>query len=214
MAKSIAQRISDSFQGDEAAAQAKEYSKSVYDAWAALSTSLTRSSLLIFLLIAIFELLAYQRASASISIGSFTLVNSPVVLIALPTVIGFTFYDGLRLSFRWLDLEMAYTGLVKIYAKRQVDNDLDILVRPHVPSLWSIGTSPSASTMQRADKFADIIDNILSPVLVFLVPLAFECQAYYRLIQKFGFHNVLLWISMVAAALLMTCSFIYAYLHD
>jgi hypothetical protein len=214
MAKSMEQRILDSFQGDEAAAQAKEYSKRVYGAWTALSTSLTKSALSIFLLMAIFELLAYQRASASISIGSFTLVNSPVVLIALPTVIAFMLYDGFRLSVRWLALETAYIELVKIYAKPQWSNNLDILVTPHVPSIWSIGTSPSDSLMGRDDKFVDSVENILSPLLIFLTPFAFECQAYYRLVQKFGFHDILLWVSMAATALLMICSYIYVYLTD
>jgi len=35
-----------------------------------------------------------------------------------------------------------------------------------------------------------------------VVPVAFDCQAYYRLIQKFGFHNLLLWVSIVITALL------------
>ena len=106
MGKSVKQRVLDSFQGTGSTEQAKEYSQNVYAAWKDISASLSRSALLIFLLMAVFELLAYQHTSTVISIGTFTLVNAPIVQIVLPTIIAFVIYDGFRLSARWLRLEL------------------------------------------------------------------------------------------------------------
>lgn len=80
--------------------EAKEYSDKVYAAWKDISVSLSRSALLIFLLIAVFELLVYQTTSTVISIGTLTFVNSSTVQIVLPAVIAFFIYDGYRLSAR------------------------------------------------------------------------------------------------------------------
>jgi hypothetical protein len=211
MTKLIYQRISDSFTDEQSINQAKEYKDSVYAAWKDVSTSLSRSAVLLFLLIAIFELLAYQRASGGISIGTFTIVNAPVVQIALPTVIAFILYDGIRLSVHWLDLESAYMILMRICAPNQASNALDILIKPSLPSLWAIGSSVSTRLARPGEKFIYPVNIAVSATAIYVVPIAFECQAYYRLIQKFHLHNAFLWVSMIVTALLLICGYIYAY---
>ena len=213
MAKPIKQRILDSFQGDDSAAQAKEYSQIVYATWKEISNSLSKSAVVFFLLMAVFEILAYQRQSVTVSIGSFNLVDTPIVLIFLPTIVAFIIYDGMRLSERWLDLETAYRELIKIYASKQSDNDLDILIRPHLSSLWAIGATPASATARPGDKFMGGVNSAFAIMVIILIPVAFESQAYYRLIQKFGYRNILLWISLVIAAALVICTITYLFLQ-
>jgi len=210
MDKSVRQRILDSFQGDKATVEAKEYSEKVFSAWKDVSASLSRSALLIFLLIAVFELLVYQSTATIISIGTFTFVNSSTVQIVLPIVITFVIYDGFRLSARWLRLERAYVTLTEIYAQRQRDNALDLLIEPNLPSVWGIGTFGLGSTGEKsADEFMRNVNRTMSRIMMFAVPLIFECQAYYRLFQKFGYHNALLWISAIITIILILCVISY-----
>jgi TRAP-type C4-dicarboxylate transport system permease large subunit len=135
MDKSVRNRVLDSFQDDKGADEAREYSDKVYAAWKDISTSLSRSALLIFLLIAVFELLVYQTTTTVISIGTLTFANSSTVQIVLPAVVAFFIYDGYRLSARWLRLERAYATLTEIYSRKQRANALDLLIEPNLPSL-------------------------------------------------------------------------------
>lgn len=162
---------------------------------------------------AVFELLAYQRSSASISIGSFTLVNAPIVQTALPAIVAFLIYDGIRLIIRWLDLETAYIKLVKIYAEPQWHNDLDVFVKPQLFSLWNVGVAPSKDTVLKSEEFIRVANMVISGFLIFLLPVGFECQAYYRLIQKFGYHYIFVWISVAVTVLLSIVTAIYVVLN-
>lgn len=213
MFKFVSQQISQTFQDDGSKDQAKEYSEKVYAAWKDVSASLSRSAILIFLLMAFFELLIYQHTSTVISIGTFTLVDAPIVQIVLPTIVAFVIYDGFRLSSRWLNLQFAYVLLTEIYAPRQRDNGLDILIKPSLPSFWAIGSSGSNFTGTPADRFMRRVNSIVSYTTLLVVPVAFECQAFYRLIQKFGYYNILLWINLVVTALLLVCTGLYVLLE-
>jgi len=208
----VEQRVLDSFQGDGSEIKAKEYSENVYAAWKDISGSLGRSALLAYLLMAIFELLVYQHSSTVISIGTFTLVNAPIVQIVLPAIVAFILYDGYRLSVRWLNLQGVYYTLTGIWAPKLGDNGLDVLVSPSLPSLWALGRVGPIYIATTAGRFMFIVNRIVSYSMMFAVPVAFECQAYDRLFQKLGYHNVLLWISLVIAGLLIVCSAVYVWL--
>jgi hypothetical protein len=218
MDRSIDQRIRDSFHvpksvvvKPEDKAEAREYSKSVYTIWQSVSGSLSRTVLLVFLLMALFELLVYQRIPTAISIGTFTLVNVPIIQIVLPTVVAFLLYDGSRLSVRWLRLELVYTELVKIYAPALEQNGLHYLLEPNLPSFWGVGAQSFefAHTGNKSDAFIHQANRIVYTTMILIVPVAFECQAYYRLIQKFGYHNIFLWVNLVITILFGVCTALY-----
>jgi hypothetical protein len=209
MDKWVRQRVVDSFQGDGSTAQAKEYSEKVYAAWKDISASLSRTAVLIFLLMAVFELLVYQHTVTDISIGTIILGNAPIVQIVLPTIVAFLIYDGCRLSVRWLDLQIAYTELTRILAPMQRGNALDLLIKPNLPSLWPLGRFYVGNP---ADKFMRIVTLGIAFTVIFVAPIAFECQAYYRLIQKFGYYNIFLWINLVITALIGFSMAVYVWL--
>lgn len=209
MGKSVTNRVADSFVGDESASEAKEYADKVYTAWKDVSNSLSRNATLVFILISVFELLAYQRESAALTVGTFTFTNVPVVQIALPAIVAIVVYDGFRLTARWVDLQNAYQALTKKYAPRLSDNDLDILIRPSLPAFWSIGISASLKSGQFSDKFIYTASEALTIITAFALPLAFEAQAYYRLFGKFGYQNIILWFSVVISTALMAFGLMY-----
>jgi hypothetical protein len=215
LVKSLEKRILDSFRKkgpmDQVQEHAREYSRSVYALWKDTSVSLGRSAVLVFLLMALFELLVYQHASAIISIGTLTLVNAPIVQIALPTIVAYAIYDGDRLTVRWLRLELIFMQLMKIYAPEQQENGLDRLIEPNLPSLWGIGALSFLRTGDIADSFIRRVHYSLLSAMLLAVPVAFECQAYYRLFQKFGYYNVFLWINAVITTLLGICTGLYVW---
>ena len=209
MSKSIPERILDSFQGDESRLQAEEYSAKVYQAWKEISASLGRSALLVFLLIAIFELLVYQPTAAAISVGAFTLSNAPTVQISLPTIVAFVLYDGYRMSVRWLYLQSAYMTLTRMLTPAQAGNSIDLLIRPNLPSLWGIGASPDPAIAMISEKFIFSVNRIMMYFMMALVPVTFEVQAYYHLFLKFNDGNALVWIGLIITALLNISTALY-----
>ncbi len=211
MAKTIGDRISDSFVGDNSVPEAKDYADKVYAAWKDVSASLSRNAVLIFVLIAVFELLAYQKESTVFTVGSFTFTNTPIILVALPAIVAIIMLDGWRLTTRWVDLQYAFQELVKRCAPKLSENDLDILIRPALPAYWSIGIAGSERSGQPSEKFIRSVSGILAVTMTIVTPLAFEAQAYYRLFGKFGYQNILLWFSVSITTILMTCAFVYAW---
>jgi hypothetical protein len=211
MAKPIKQRIADSFDDDAAA---KDYSDKVYAAWSDLSSALRRNAVLIFLLVAAFELLIYQKTSSIITFASFSLANSSFVQIALPTVIAFLVYEGWRLGKRWADLGEAYYALIKRIAPKASENDLDLLIRPMPPTFWAFGMAdlPSEVT-QRSEIFMANLTLVFTITFAILFPLAFEGQAYYLLFQKFGYHDAFLWINVSLTVALLVCTIIYTVIY-
>ena len=210
MAKSVGQRIFDSFTNPESAAEAKEYAKSVYSAWKDTSASLSRISISALLLIIVFELIVYEPTGTVISVGTLTLGNAPVIQVALPAAVAFLFYDSCRLTFRWLELQRAYRVLIRISAPAQSDNALDLLVAPNLPSLWTIGPFYAR---RRVDARMIVIAWGISFVVTFVPPIAFECQAYYRLTEKFGYGNIFLWVSAGVTIIIGSYTGIYMLLN-
>lgn len=214
----VRQRIFDSFHDAESKrvlpkdeAEAKEYSQNVYAVWKGISVSLSRTALLIFLFMVLFELLAYQHDLTAISIGSFTLVNVPIIQIALPAVVAYLTYDGPRLTARFLRLELVYMELVRIYAPRMQSNGLELLLEPNLPSLWGVGALSFEHTGNFSDSLMRKVNQTVLYVLSYAVPIAFECQAFYRLIQKFGLHNIFLWINLVITMLFIIFTAVYVW---
>ena len=89
MSKSIEKRHRRfALQTRASAALAEEYSEKVYSVWQDISATLSRDALLVVLLMAVFELLAYQRClPQSTSIGSSDArKRAEVVQTALPAM--------------------------------------------------------------------------------------------------------------------------------
>lgn len=211
--KPISQRISDSFTDNGAITAAQAYADKVYTSWGDVTGSLRRSVVLIFLLAAAFEILVYQRPSSAITFGSFTFADAPLVQMVLPTVIAFLAYDGSRLTGRWVDLQITYSNLTRKLSPRLYQNDLHVLVEPPLPAFWPVGTVISENIRQRSEEFVERTATIVGVTTVIIFPIAFEGQAYYRLVQKFGYQNIFLWVNLGITLILLACTVIYLYLY-
>ena len=214
MEKGIRQRILDSFDDtSESEAIAKDYSEKVYTAWTDLTGSLRRNVALVFVLAGIFELLAYQSAPSAVTFGSFSFANVPIVQIVLPTIIAFIFYDGYHLTVRWLDLEGAYSVLTNKLVPKMFANDLDHLIRPALPLFWAVGSDVKSEIALSSEKFTARMTLSVGLISVWIFPVAFEGQAFYRLVTKFGYQNIFLWINAGITTILLVSFYSYAYMY-
>lgn len=199
MAKSIDQRIKDAFP-KEKTADAEKFADKILDAWKNVSTALGKIAILFFVLVGIFELLVSGKPSASFTVGSFTFANTSVVRISIPAIVSYLIFDGYQLVSRWTALESAYIAIIKICAPSAGDNDLDLLIKPSLPSVWGIGYAESEEIATRSSAVLYRVKIPLALVALTLLPLAFEVQAYYILFYQYGYRNVFLWISAVFSA--------------
>ena len=108
-----------------------------------------------------------------------------------------------------MGLYSAYRNMVAT----QRTNGLDILIRPNLPALWGIG-SESSKSGRISDRFIFKVNSTVMYAAMLVIPVAFECQAYYRLSQKFGYRDIFLWISLVIAAIFGICSAVYVLLEQ
>jgi hypothetical protein len=213
--RTIKQRATDAF-GDNSAAEAKDYLGNLSSAWKDVSAALTKQTILLFLLMAAFELLAYQNSNstAKITVGLLSVSNSSVLLIALPTVVAYLIYDEFRLTARWSDMDYAYTEIYKRFWPKQYSNDLYVLTAPMLPGLWRIGTSASKENAQRSERFIFIVNILVSISAILLFPFAFEIQAFIVLFTRYHVHNAFLWINAAISFGLVAISIVYFCLYS
>jgi len=90
----------------------KDFADKVLDNWKDVSRSLSRTVTLFFVLVAIFELLAYQHATGSFTIGSFSFAKTSVVKIFLPALIAYLIYDAYNLTINGIIWSSSTTSLL------------------------------------------------------------------------------------------------------
>jgi hypothetical protein len=193
---SIPQRVAEAF--DEAdTAKAEKFLDTTLSSWKQISDSITRTVAIIFLLAGAFEILIGSGATTSLTLGSLTFSNSSLLQQFMPALVAYLLYDMSSLVARWRDHGAIYFATLKIFQPKLFNSELPSMVLPIIRGPWSLGP---AYTHERAeDAFAVIMRIILLLIGGILLPLAFESQAYYALVHKYGTGNILVWISAVAS---------------
>jgi len=212
MAKSVSQRVHDAFAGDSIA-DLKGYEDKVLASWKDVSSSLSRSVVLILTVIVIFELLAYQNSSRVFTIGSISFADTSTVQMFLPTIVAYSIYDGCRLTLRWMDLQAAYIVIAEKCLPTISDNDIDLLIAPTLPTFWAVGKRLSVQNCDRGEKFALLVNMSLASMSVIILPVGFEVQAYYHLFAKFGGSDVLLWANAGTTSVFLLSAVTYMVLR-
>ncbi|MGD0928000.1 MAG: hypothetical protein ABR926_22695 [Streptosporangiaceae bacterium] len=184
----------------------KDYTEKLLSTWKDVSASINREATLTLLLIAVFELLAYQSTVREFTIGPFSLGNATIVQIGLPFIVAYLVYDVLLLTQRLGDMEYAYDAISAKFASRIHVNALDSLIKPSLPTFWTPSNPLPSDISRRVDRLREITGGFFSLITFVLLPIAFEAQAFYHLYQKFGYHDPLLWISAVITSALLSCS--------
>jgi hypothetical protein len=208
VSKSIRLRIYDSFD-ESAPGDYEEYAGNLLAAWKDTSTTLNRSVFLILTLAAIFELLAYQTSSASFTIASFSFAKTSVVQTTLPTIISYMVLEAYVLTKRWIDLQRAYGAVMELRAPRMAENDLDLLLRPPLTALWTVGRVTSRAITSQSKQLLYSLVLPLGRVALFSLPVLFEAQAFYRLASKYGDGDIFLWCNAAGSLVLLAFALTY-----
>jgi hypothetical protein len=157
------------------------------------ASELRRLSTLLILLVAVFELVANGR-NTIISISSFQFSRHSVVMIFVPVLVAYLFYQLSIDSTKSDRIGPAFNTTFKLWCPKGADNDLEILVQGPAPLYANSSTFSSSKFGSLTEKIEDIASIPFIFVLLLGV-LAFEGQAYYVLFS----HSILWFVSVVLA---------------
>lgn len=179
MAKKLDERVKEAFTENDKE-QAIKYLDWLRPTILDYAASIRRSSLVMILLVAIFELVISAK-DIKITIGSFQVARGSIVLVFLPPLIAYlymqAFWDTVRADY----LREAFVAIFKIWSPKAEKNDFDDLLTPSQLMYFSvIGGSFHEETKRRIDKLEDSASSIFVVSVIFGV-VAFEGQAYFVL---------------------------------
>lgn len=177
MAKSIEDRIKESFNQDDKE-EAFKYMDWINSSIIAFTQTIRRNASLLVLLVAIFELIVGSR-DATLSIGSFKISRNSITLTFLPGVISFFFMQIILDSAKVNRLYYIFFAVFKIWSPEGSINELDQLLDQPLPTYWSM-SSTSIEHQDRLDKL-EIVSSTMLLWAVIIGVIAFEGQAYYVL---------------------------------
>jgi hypothetical protein len=210
MAKSMAQRIQDSFTEDQHEDILK-YLDWCHSAFQDYMVSTRRSVTSLLVLAAVFELVAESR-NAKVTIGSFSISSGSVVLDVLPILVAFFFLQVIVDTNKADALSKFQTEAFKLWSERAEENDLDITVLGPTPLYWGI---TALSLGRKGNTYrSDRVHYFTSWTLIIGIMLAvfgFEAHAYYVLLRPSL--NALWVISLLCTflCLAMSCVAFIAY---
>jgi hypothetical protein len=203
MRNTIEQRARDAFDDDDAE-KAQKYLDTVMASWKDVSAAIGRVALFTLLLVAAFEFLVIPAAVKSLSIGPLSFSNTSLVQVFIPVLIAYLFYYQLSLSNNWTDHQELHEAILKRFQPKLARSHLTLTVQPRIPGPWtSLGPSDvdDIPFLTKSEKF-DFFTSFFTTIIVYLIlPLAFEAQAYYELVRKYGTHDVLVIVSAILSGL-------------
>lgn len=191
MAKSINDRVKDSFEKDDRENIAKyiDWTRSTLLDY---SQNNRRTSTFLLIVAAIFELVAYSR-NASINIGSFAISRGSVVLDFMPALVAYFFLQIIADWGKVDQLTKVLKATFQAWSKKAEENDLDVFLLGSVPLYWDPQSGRTRSTnLYPADRVQTVATNT-TMIAILLGILAFEAQAYYVLFVASG-SRLALWI--------------------
>jgi hypothetical protein len=177
--KKIENRIRDSFSIDDREDLVR------YLGWARSTISeytqnIRRSSTVLVLLIAVFELVVNSR-NGLVSIGSFQITRNSLALVFLPMIVAFLLLQVVTDTEKAGRVGTAFCEAFRLWSKKASENGLDVLLASPTPLYWN------TKDILFRDVTFDPIDTVetiggLSLLVITLIGvLAFEAQAYYVL---------------------------------
>ena len=123
----------------------------------------------------------------------------------IPVLIAYLIYYAQSLANRCLMQLAICITLIRRFQPKLNASELPINVLPGLRGPWGFGVKLSRRNQQPGDLFVFYIDWIVSLIAFLVFPLAFQSQAaYYALMHRYGFHDVLVWISMAISMFFVT----------
>jgi hypothetical protein len=179
MAKTISDRVRDSFKDDDRENIYKylEWCRSAIQEYAQV---MRRMATGILLLAALFEVVANTR-NTSVSIGSFHITRGSIVFNFLPVVVAYLFLQ-ISTDYNKADqLVRAFSGAFSLWSKEAESNDLDLLIQGPMLVYWNPYTGRIRDVNQSTAGRVEFAASAVLTYGILLAILAFEAHAYYAL---------------------------------
>jgi len=192
--KSVDDLVSAAFD-DNNADQIKSFKDVTLASWNKISDAIARQVIIMFLLAAVFEFLVGSGEASSVSLGGLSFSNSTLLQVSIPAVIGYLCYDTSCLMQRFRTQGIIYTAILERYEPKLAESGLMRAVQPQVQGLWSFAYGIPFEGETLEDQFHEAVRGLVTVPAYFILPYLFEAQAYYALINKYGFDRPLIWIS-------------------
>lgn len=206
MARSIHQRISDSFSGAD-----KEdicsYLQWLKDANYEYARSFRRNVIFTLILMGVFEI-ASESTGSSVSLGPFHVYKGYVVLQVLPILVSYMFFQIVSDTRQVAISQAAFSETLKLWSAKAESNDLDILLRPSFLAF----SNPGIGGYSRNETINDRLYFYISAVfdMIFsLAVLAFIGQAYYVLYSPQLSHHILWLIEVILSGSFCLVAIVY-----
>ena len=213
MPKSIKQRVEAAFSTEGRTAEdvqrdATEFLKGLRDTWKEVSTTLNRTLFLMLGLAAVFELLVTTKGK-QFSVAGFTFEDTSLIQKALPVLVAYLYLEVVLLSMRFEDMSTLHAEVMTRATPAIEENDLDLYLAPPSRALLTGGSEPRPGNLLRSEQAMSRLHSaMLFPS--FLLPIAFEVQAFYLLFHTHGWRDVFTWASAAAASLLVVAAWAIA----
>jgi hypothetical protein len=199
MRKTTEERVKDAFDSGDFENAEKFFNLTV-SSMRENSAAASRAIVIIFLLAGVFELLVASTTIKSLAIGPLSFSNTSLVQKFIPVLIAYLIYDAYILVNRHLNQLGICNAIIKRFQPKLDASELPLNVLPGLRGPWAFGARvESESNQEPGDEFIFTVEMIVLLIAFFVLPLAFESQAYYALMHKYGFHDVLVWISMAVS---------------
>jgi hypothetical protein len=144
-----------------------------------LSQTLRKTVALMLSLIAAFAIVN-ASPNATLSFGSISVSNSSLVIIFLPALISFLFFQVIRDTLQLVARGRAFTAAFSIWSEQAEENDLDALVIPSRAAYWDLGGTGRPSNTTWSERIGKIGQLGAAPV-IFVGVIWFEVDAHLRL---------------------------------
>jgi hypothetical protein len=205
MTKSMSERVKDSFD-DNSEKEIEKFLDWTLTRVQDYCQSIRRSLTLMVLLIAVFELVRATKGGI-ITLGSFRISNNSPVLLFIPALAAFLYFQSIidnRHASRHI---MAFQDLLTKWAPKAMDNDLHVLpLGLPVPIYWNNVAGLQKDVHDRRVDNVEIFASLILALTLLVGVLAFEAQAYYLLHSSSTHQNILWLISLVITAFCLLMS--------
>jgi hypothetical protein len=201
------QRVQEALTAADFRSFAVDYMSIIRENWREADRAYRRSVFFLFLSALLFELVRTAKVGSVLDLGFVKLTNVPVVLVGLPVVFSYFYYESEALS-TLSDRYYNFHRLLFLELQRETPNRQllgDVILPPTITlSLddWWI----QALVRERSISFR--MFGIAATPLVLLQhvgPPFFLGYAYWRLFRAYGESNLLLWCSLI-----LSCMFVIA----
>jgi hypothetical protein len=177
MAKNIKLRIDESFDkvDPEKLVKFMEWSR---ESCGDYVQNIRRSSAILLLLIAAFELVANSRNS-TLTIAEFKITRGSVVLVTIPAIVSYLFAQIALDTQRAAQANAAFAAAFSMWSAKAGENELEQLLYRPQPLYWTaITRDPKGDNLYRLDRMHDLSSVIFAIILIVAI-VAFEVHAYF-----------------------------------